>query len=124
MKGFFLCFVEVNLLFVLFCREGRIDEVKSFMEECLSKGCDINVVNFIILIYGYCQKDDLEGVFFLFDDMYLVNKRFDIVIYIIIVDVLGKVGKIDEVIGVIKKMLGRGIFLIFVIYRLIIYRYC
>ena len=35
-----------------------MDKAKKFMQECLNKGCAVNVVNFSTLIHGYCQKDE------------------------------------------------------------------
>ena len=100
-----------------------MDEAKKFMQECLNKGCAVNVVNFTTLIHVYCQKDDLEAALSLLDDMYLNNKHPDVVTYTTVIDALGKKRRIEEATEHIMKMLKKGLDPTPVTYRTVIHRY-
>ncbi|BBH01126.1 Tetratricopeptide repeat-like superfamily protein [Prunus dulcis] len=106
------------------CREGKINEAKRFMEECLNKGCAVNVVNFTTVIHGYCQKDDLETALSLLDDMYLSNKHPDAITYTTVINALGKKGRIQEATKLMIEMLGKGLDPTPVTYRTVIHWYC
>ncbi|KAK9936848.1 hypothetical protein M0R45_013670 [Rubus argutus] len=101
-----------------------MDEAKRFMEECLNKGCAVNVVNFTTVIHGYCQKDDLEAALSLLDDMYLSNKHPDAVTYTTVINALGKKGRIQEATELMITMLGKGFDPTPVTYRTVIHWYC
>ncbi|KAE8696329.1 Detected protein of confused Function [Hibiscus syriacus] len=103
---------------------GKMDEAKRFLEECLNKGCAVNVVNFTTLIHGYCRKDDLKAALSLLDDMYLSNKHPDAITYTAIIDALGKKGRIEEATDLTVKMLKQGLLPTPVTYRTVIHRFC
>ncbi|KAI3988525.1 hypothetical protein MKX01_026339 [Papaver californicum] len=123
-KGFFPTPAEINLLLQSICREGRVAEAKNFMEECLSKGCAVNVVNFTTVIHGFCKEGDLDAALSLVDDMYLKNKQPDVFTYTTLIDAFGKSGRLEEATELTERMLHKGLLPTPVTYRIVIHRYC
>jgi len=66
----------------------------------------------------------LESALSLLDDMYLTNRHPDVVTYTVVVDALGKKGKMKEATELVQKMLKRGLLPTPVTYRTVIHRYC
>jgi pentatricopeptide repeat protein len=66
----------------------------------------------------------LESALSLLDDMYLSNRHPDVVTYTVVVDALGKKGKLREATELVEKMLNRGLLPTPVTYRTVIHRYC
>jgi pentatricopeptide repeat protein len=60
----------------------------------------------------------------LLDDMYLSNRHPDVVTYTVVVDALGKKGKLKEAMELVERMLNRGLLPTPVTYRTVIHRYC
>ncbi|XP_042973085.1 pentatricopeptide repeat-containing protein At1g05670, mitochondrial-like [Carya illinoinensis] len=87
-------------------------KAKKFMDECLNKGCAVNVVNFTTIIHGFCQKNDLVVALSLLDDMYLSNKHPDAITFTTLIDALGKKGRMEDGFGNLEeadKLLGNAL---------------
>ncbi|KAL0442489.1 UNVERIFIED_CONTAM: hypothetical protein Slati_1971600 [Sesamum latifolium] len=110
-KGFYPSPVEINLLIQSLCQVGRTGQAKRLMEECLRKGCAVNV-------------DDLDAALSVLDDMYLNNKHPDEVTYTTVIDALGRKGRLNEATEMTKKMLHSGLLPTPVTYRSLIHHFC
>ncbi|KAJ4831200.1 hypothetical protein Tsubulata_007576 [Turnera subulata] len=88
------------------CREDRIEEAVSLLDEMQIEGCFPNPVSFNVLINGLCKKGDLARAAKLVDNMFLKGCVPNQVTYNTLIHGLCLKGKLDKAISLLDRMVS------------------
>ncbi|CAN0905146.1 Pentatricopeptide repeat-containing protein At1g52620 [Linum grandiflorum] len=100
---------SVGIMVRGFCKEGKVDEAKKFIERRWGKRCVPNIVFYNMMIDGYCKNGDTKRAVKLFKELKLKGFLPNLETYGALINGHSKDGEFEEVDKLLVEIKARGL---------------